>query len=146
MIKPVKCADWLEIPEAQPMIAEYAEECSIPAIGKINPQGRAYAAMEDAGLMQSFVAYDGEGLAGFANVLTPVMPHYGVRVATSETLFIAKRSGLGTDLMRAMEEYAKRVGCVGILVSAPTGGRFERYLDASKQYQRTNSVFFRSFR
>ena len=145
MIKLVRCAEWLLSEEGKPLIAEYSAECSIPEIGPINPQPETYAAMENAGLMQSFAAYDGGKLAGFANLLTPIMPHYGVKVATVETLYIAEWSGLGSDLMRAMAEYAEGAGCVGILCSAPTGGRFERYLEASKHYQRTNTVFYRRF-
>lgn len=139
----MRCAEWLLADQAQPLIAEYAAECSIKAIGPINPQPETYAAMERANLMQSFAAYEGERLAGFANLLTPVMPHYGVRVATVETLYIAEWSTLGSDLVQAMADFGERSGCVGMLCSAPTGGRFERYLEASKQYQRTNAVFYR---
>jgi hypothetical protein len=143
MIKRVKCSDWLESVEAQPLIAEYTAECSIPSIGPINPQPATYAAMERANLMQSFAAYDGTDLAGFANLLTPVLPHYGLQVGTTETLFMAKQFCFGRELIQAIEDYAAEVGCVGILHSAPIGGRFERFLNASKHYQRTNSVFYR---
>ena len=145
MIRLVRCAEWLLSEEAKPLIADYAKECSIPAVGPINPQPETYAAMEDAGLMQSFAAYEGARLAGFANLLTPIMPHYGVQVATVETLYIAEWSSLGGDLMRALVDYGKQSGCVGLLATARTGGRFERYLEASKSYERTNAVFFRRF-
>jgi GNAT superfamily N-acetyltransferase len=152
LIKRVRCADWLLAEDAQPLIAEYAKECSIPAIGPISPQPYMYAAMESAGVMQSFAAYLGgsgghsaPGLVGFANVLTPVLPHYGLKVATVETLFVnqqGRKSGAGRELMLALERYAHEQGCVGILYSAPAGGQLERVLSA-KKYQRTNSVFYR---
>jgi GNAT superfamily N-acetyltransferase len=104
-----------------------------------------YAAMEAAGVMQSFAAYMAGQLTGFANVLTPVLPHYGLRVATVETLFVAaavRKYAIGRELMLAIETYAHEVGCVGILYSAPAGGQLERVLSA-KKYQQTNSVFYR---
>ena len=81
-------------------------------------------------------------------MLTPVFPHYGKRVASIESLFIAKASrssGAGLELMNAVEKYAKEAECVGILYSSPAGGQLERLLEARKQYQRTNAVFYRRF-
>jgi GNAT superfamily N-acetyltransferase len=130
------------------LIAEYAVECSIPAIGKINPQPDTYAAMEKAGLLHSFMAYECGGKVGFAMVLTPILPHYGKRLATIESIFVAKahrRSAAGQALMNAVERFAKQLGCAGILYSSPAGGKLERLLEAHKEYQRTNAVFYRSF-
>lgn len=128
------------------LIAEYAEECSITAIGEIDPQSEIYAKLENVGMSQSFMVYSGGEEIGFAIVLTPVLPHYGKRVATMESLFVSKdhrSSGAGRILMKAVEDYAKQIGCAGILYSSPTGGQLERLLEASKEYQRTNAVFFR---
>ena len=144
MIKPVSFSAWLGTEEAKPLIAAYAQECSIPAIGEVNPQPETYAAMERAGLMQSFAAYDG-GLVGFANVLTPILPHYGKRVATVETLYVSKegrKRGIGRELMLAIERYALSLNCAGVLYSSPSGGQLERVLEA-KKYLRTNAVFFK---
>lgn len=93
--------------------------------------------------MRGFMAYEGERKVGFAIVLMPILPHYGKRVATIESLFIAKGSKAGRELMRTVEATAAEAGCAGILYSAPAGGRLERLLEASKPYQRTNAVFFR---
>jgi len=130
------------------LISEYAAECSIPAIGEINPQAEAYAAMEKTGLLHSFMVFEDGEKIGFAMMVTPIFPHYGKRVASVESLFIAKdarKTSAGHELMRTIEEYAKQAGCVGILYSSPAGGQLERLLEAKKQYQRTNAVFFRGF-
>jgi GNAT superfamily N-acetyltransferase len=143
MIRPCAVSEILDSTE---LIAEYAAECSIPAIGEINPHRELYDLMEKSGMMRCFMAYDGEKI-GFAILLMPVLPHYSKRVANLESLFIAKahRKGkAGRELMRAVEAAAKEAGCAGILYSAPTGGKLERLLDASKPYQRTNAVFYRS--
>jgi GNAT superfamily N-acetyltransferase len=143
MIKQVPIANILAATE---LIAEYAEECSIPSIGEIDPQADIYAALEDSGVLRSFAAFVDGKMVGFANVLTPVLPHYGKRVATIESLFVAKDSrgsGIGRHLMVYAEHFAEQVGCVGILYSSPTGGELENLLESRAEYQRTNSVFYR---
>lgn len=143
MIRRVSSAEVLAATE---LIAEYGAECSISAIGPINPQGPIYEALEKAGALDCFGAFDGEEMVGFALLLMPIIPHYGEKVATPESLFVAKSSSLGRELMSHLEQFAKESGCRGILFSAPAGGRFERYLEASKEYQRTNAVFYRGFK
>ncbi len=144
MIKPISFTEVLECPD---LLAEYAAECSIPEIGKINPQPQIYAALEQNGVMQCFGVFAGDRMVGFANVLTTVLPHYGQKMATLESLFVSKKfrnGGAGGKLMDAVEAYAKEAGCVGILYSAPAGGKLERLLAASKRYKRTNAIFFGS--
>ena len=150
-IKPIRCADVFGNPDAHKLLAEYAAECSIPSIGDINPQPEMYTAMEHVGLLKCLGAYQWGVLVGFANVLTSVLPHYGRKVATIESLFVAKASrpdGIGKELMQAVEQYAKSAGCTSILYSAPAGGKLERllYLKSmrKKGYSHTNSVFCRS--
>jgi GNAT superfamily N-acetyltransferase len=144
-IKPTSSGDVLD---STALIAEYAAECSIQAIGEINPQRETYSLMENAGLLHSFMVYENGEKIGFSMVVTPVIPHYGKRVASIESLFITKTcrsSGAGLELMRAVEKAVKQLGCVGILYSSPAGGQLERLLEASKAYQRTNAVFYRGF-
>jgi GNAT superfamily N-acetyltransferase len=144
MIKTVPVAYILESTD---LIAEYAEECSIRDIGIANPQSATYAVMESSGMMTCFMAFDGPVKLGFAIMLAVVFPHYGKKVATVESIFVGKEfrgTGAGKELMQAIESHAKQIGCVGILYSAPVGGKFERLLASTEGYKRTNSVFLRS--
>ena len=146
-ILPVSFAVILEAPSAKELLKEYSEECSIQAIGPINPQAAIYEALEQNGAMQCFGAFDGVQIVGFASVLMTVLPHYGKKVATVESLFVPaeyRHSAAGTYLLRAIDEQAKESGCVGVLYSAPTGGRLERLLDIKGAFQRTNAIFYRS--
>lgn len=136
-----------EVLDSEVLIAEYAAECSIPAIGEINPHRDLYALMEKSGLMACFMAYDGDRKVGFSILLMPILPHYSKKVATSESIFIAKamrRCGAGLKLKRSVKDHARDAGCVGILWSAPAGSKFERFLESSKSCQRTNAVFYES--
>jgi hypothetical protein len=144
----VKLAPVSEVLDSTVLIEEYAAECSIPAIGEINPQRDIYALIEKSGISQSFMVSEDEKDIGFAILLMPILPHYGNKVANLECIFIAKsrrRTGAGLDLMREVERYAQQAGCVGILYSSPAGGQLEKLLDASKGYQRTNVIFYRRF-
>lgn len=143
-IKPVGVGDILE---ATDLITEYTAECSIPAIGKIDPNHEIYESLERSGVFKCFGVFDGEMLVGFATILTMVFPHYGSKVATVESLFVAaasRKSVAGTELLEVLEGYAKFQGCVAILYSAPAGGRLEKLLSVKKNCQRTNTVFCRS--
>jgi GNAT superfamily N-acetyltransferase len=144
-IKPVSYAELFAAPNFKDLVRQYDLECSLPQIGPIDPQPQMYAALEAAGAMQCFGAYQGDVLIGFASVLASVLPHYGRKVASIESLFVAKShrmTGAGTSLMLAVESFAAAFGCVGIGYSAPVGSQLERVLIRRGQYKRTHSVFY----
>ena len=149
MIRPVSYAEILNAPNAPILLAAYGAECSIPEIGDINPQPAMYEQLEQTGMFQAFGAFEHDELIGLAAVLVYVLPHYGRKIATVESIFLSpvNRSGRnGNALMNAIEDYAKEKDCEVILYSARTGSQFERLLSLLKPYQRTNSVFLRSLR
>jgi GNAT superfamily N-acetyltransferase len=138
---------YADILSATDLLAEYAAECSIPEIGEVCPQPAIYEALERAGVVQVFGGYADGQLVGFASLLLTVLPHYGRKTATVESLFVAqvyRTSGIGAALMEAMESAARDAGCAAILYSAPAGGKLERLLDLRRAYRRTNAVFCRS--
>lgn len=146
MIREIPVAEIFAAPNVKELFSEYAVECSIPLIGEINPQPEIYAAIERAGIMQCFGAYEDDLLVGFATVLMMVLPHYGKKTATVESIFIAhehRAGGIGRSLLKSIEGFAKGAGCVAILYSTPAGGTFERLLSLSG-YAHTNAVFCRS--
>jgi hypothetical protein len=143
MIREITCADIFRDPNAAQLLSEYAAECSIPAIGHINPQPDMYDAMEKAHILKCFGAYEDERLVGFCTLLTVVLPHYGKRVAMVESLFVTKQSTAGSDLLLAVEAFAARSGYLEIMYSVPVGGRLEKLMSLKKSCTRTNTVFCR---
>lgn len=146
-IRAIQCAEVFAAPESKALLAEYAAECSIPAIGKIDPQPKLYDALERSGALTCFGAYRHGELVGFATVLVTVLPHYGKAVATMESIFVSaahRKGGAGTGLLRTVEAYAKERGCAALLYSAPAGGRLEMMLMLSKDPKRTNAIFCKS--
>lgn len=127
------------------LFKEYAEECALRDLPAPDEKLAAYDAIERSGVFQIYGAFCGEKLVGVVAVLTPVIPHYGVAVAVTESLFLAKehrKGNAGIKLLRAAERHARDAGAPGILVSAPVDGPLAQvlpYLD----YCLTNHVFFR---
>lgn len=143
---PVRASDLLTAPGGEVLFAAYAEECSIPSIGKPDPQPEIYQMMEDSGLMKCFGLYDGPQIVGFASVLITVLPHYGKQVATSESLFVDRkyRKSFGSGkLFSAVEAFAGASGCIAIMFIAPEGSEFAEFLDGREEYERTNVVHCR---
>lgn len=140
----IRAISFAEILPHTDLLAEYDAECSIPAIGPINPQGQMYAQMEQSGLMVCFGAFEGDKMVGFASVLCSILPHYGVRMATMESLFVAhdyRRSGYGKQLMDTVKKFARLAECKGPFFSAKVGSQLERLLSMSKGYTKTHSIF-----
>jgi len=113
-----------------------------------------YAALEKAGVMSCFGVFQRDNhpqedatLVGFAAVLSTTAPHYGRRVATVESLFIAskhRRGRIGQNLLARIEEHAADAGCEAILYSAPVHSSLDQLLDLMNSYTRTNHVYCRS--
>lgn len=144
-VRKVAWTDVLGNDTGDQLIAEYAAECAIPEIGEIHPQADVYAALEQAGILQSLGVYVGGQLVGFAGVVTVPLPHYGVQVASAESLFVSAKyrtAGCGTALLRAIEAHARDRGSVGVLYSALPGSQLETLLEF-KRYTRASAVFFR---
>ncbi len=147
MVRRITFAEILDAPNAPDLMEEYSAECALPELAPIDPQRDAYAAMEATGAFQCFGAFEGRALAGFAAALVYAVPHYGKRIATVESLFLAaghRRGRAGNQLMNAVEDYAREQGCLVILYSAPAASQFERLLRVLRPYRHSNTVFLRS--
>lgn len=135
-----------QAPALEALLAEYAAECAIDGLGVPDAQIETYQRMEAAGILHLLGAFINGDLVGFVSLLVSELPHYGRRVATTESLFVAKcarKSGAGLKLLKTSEQLAASLGAVGLLISAPYGGRLAKVLPRIG-FQETNRVFFRS--
>lgn len=127
------------------LTAEYAAECAIAELPPPNMQIDQYNAMDAAGIIYPLGAYFEGTLIGFITIICSVLPHYGVKVAVSESFFVGKqwrKSGAGHKLREAAEKYAAESGCIGVLLSAPVGGDLSKILPRVG-YRETSLVFFK---
>jgi hypothetical protein len=143
MIRPVSYSDILDAPNADELLSEYAAECGNSKLGKPTPQRDLYALLEKSGGFQAFGVFDGDKLIGFACVLMYVLPHYGVKIAATESIFVSKEySGVTSGLLIVeIQDYARKNGCKDFMYSAPVGSRFDHRLSESKRAHHINNHY-----
>lgn len=144
-IKQVTAAELSGDPRFAELIEEYADESAIAGMPRPNCQLGMYRHLEMIGQFHMLAAYVEGELIGFLTIVVSVLPHYGKRVATTESYFVTqshRKGGPGLDLLRAAEWLAKALGAVGILVSAPHGGKLARVMPKAR-YKHTNEIFFK---
>jgi GNAT superfamily N-acetyltransferase len=127
------------------LLAEYASEAAIAGMPAPAARMETYRHLESAGMLHVFSALSDGQLVGFITVLAPVLPHYGVAVAVSESFFVARahrKTGAGLKLLREAEAKAGSLGSPGLLVSAPFGGDLFHVLPRVG-YAETNRIFFK---
>jgi len=133
-------------PNIDVLLSSYASEGSIPEIGEQCPQWDTYEVMCKAGLLHILGAFQEDMLVGFVTFIVSELPHYGVNVATSESLFLHpehRHGRLGINIIRAAQLMAKDLGAKAFMISAPHGGKLEELAPAIG-FRETNRVFCRS--
>jgi GNAT superfamily N-acetyltransferase len=103
--------------------------------------------LEQVGTAHTIGAFREDDLVGFIIVLVAVLPHFGRRVASTESFFVAqseRKSGAGLQLLREAERLARELGAVGFFVSAPIGSRLASVMPRAR-YREASTIFFRSF-
>ena len=148
----VKECSWLMISaysELPALLDEYAQESSIAGLPPAKPDELGYLRMERSGFASIVAATVNGALVGFITLIVTPNPHYaGAKLGVVESFFVGqahRKSGAGQLLRKEAEEIAKRKGVVGLLMSAPLGGKLARVLELDRNYRETNRVFFRSF-
>lgn len=147
-VRRCSCADVMENPAFPALADEYAEECRIAGLPWPDGKLQTYQYIERSGTFQPLGAFIDDSVVGFAAILAPVIPHYGVTIAVTESLFVGKafrKTGAGLLLLRAAEAYAREVGSPGMLISAPSGGILDRLLTVRKGFRETNRAYFKEF-
>lgn len=144
-IKKCTIADLEAHPNFVELIAEYAAECSIDGLPE--PRGKLdlYKSIERAGMMFPFEAKLDGILIGFMVVIVTVNPHYGIVLATTETLFVKRDrryTGAGGRFIAEAKELAREHKSPGVFVIAPIDSTLEKVLRDRKDSVETNSVFF----
>lgn len=134
-------------PNIKDLLDEYAQESSVSGLPHPSAKVETYRHLESIEAIRIIGAFVDDVLAGFIVVLSPVLPHYSVRVAVGESFFVAqayRKTGAGLRLLRAAEDYTKEIGVCGFLVSAPLGGDLAEVLP-HVGYAETNRIFFKGY-
>lgn len=145
VIRPCTVSDMENAPNLASLLAEYGAESAIEGLGQPAAQLETYHQMEAMGVLHPIGAFQGDELVGFLIMIISVLPHYGARIGSTESFFVAsaaRKSGAGLKLLREAERLAEAQGAMGFFVSAPIGSRLDQVLTA-KRYLETNRVFFK---
>lgn len=129
------------------LIKEYTEEAKIAELPNPDQTLASYRLLDSMPIFGSYGAFVDDMLIGFVAILTPIIPHYGVALAVTESLFVQKayrHTGAGLKLLREAELHAKRMFAPGLLVSAPAQGQLAKVLP-KMGFRETNKVFYRGF-
>jgi GNAT superfamily N-acetyltransferase len=144
-VKRITFAELTASAEWDGLVSEYADECQIAGLPRCKHDSSTYYLLENSGAINFAAAFVEDTLVGFATLLVTQLPHYSRIVAIVESIFVAKQhrgSGAGMMLIREMELLAKDNKAIGILVSAPKGGRLNGLMP-NIGYTHTNEVFFK---
>lgn len=134
-------------PNIAQILEEYAAESAIKGMPHPLAKVDTYKYLESTKSIYVIGAFFNDVFIGYIIALSPILPHYSVKVAVSESFFVLKEfrnTGAGLKLLREAEKQTSEVGACGILVSAPLGGDLAEVLPHIG-YIETNRVFFRSF-
>lgn len=145
-IAPILFAELSTCPEFDLLVSEYADECQISGLPRCKYESSTYYLFEKSGAIHFSAAFVGDSLVGFSSLLITKLPHYSQILAVTESLFVSKDyrgSGAGMMLIREMELTAKNNNAIGMLVSAPYGGRLNALMP-NIGYTHTNEVFFKA--
>lgn len=113
------------------LLAEYEAECANPELGACVPQREVYERLEEFGNGLFVGGYVDGVLRGFASAVIGPLPHHPGVFAIVESVFAAsavRRTGLGNELMAAIEGYARDAKCGWIFYLAPVGSQLARLL------------------
>lgn len=134
-------------PRLADLLDAYARESHIPELGEPCARLDLYKGMEASGSMRVVGVFRDDDLIGLATILVYGLPHYDARaIAVTESLFVlpeARAGGTGTKLLQFCEAYAKELGAIAFMVSAPAGERLSWVLPKCG-YRETNQVFLKA--
>jgi GNAT superfamily N-acetyltransferase len=128
------------------LVAEY-ELLAIKGMPPPRVKIESYKTLEKIGIITPFAAFVGDLLVGFMNVVLAPSGHYSLRVALSESYFVAEKyrsTGAGNRLREMCEKYAKEQGSPGFGIAAPVDGPLARVLPRSG-YDLAYVYFFKGF-
>lgn len=145
MIEQVTVDDLYSRRGFEDMVAEYAKfsikKLPTPLFCKEN-----YLPLEAAGVLTVWCAMYGGFVVGFGSCLISTIPHYGLRIAIAESLFVreaVRRAGYGIRLIDTIERHAASNGVPAVFFSCPIGSEFEKVLQ-HRNYSAETTTYVKS--
>lgn len=127
------------------------EECRKEGGAEGLPEGKLshemYQKLEDSGVLHIVRAREDEKLLGCINILIYVSPHYSVKLAQVDLVYLDEKyrtAGAGLRMVKEAEIIAQEQGALGISFNAHVHTALEDLLNV-KKYKLTHRVYFKAF-
>lgn len=146
--KPISVKEAFTSPNFAELATEYRNESGNPYLPQ-KPNREHYENLERSGALFGLGAFDNSELVGFGAFLLINLPHHSELLASFESLFLAKEYRKGTAglrLIRALRDYAKEKGAVGVYYGCRAGSRLERLFDRLPNVERMDVVFYEALK
>lgn len=145
MIERVTVDELYTLPGFEDMIAEYAL-LAIKKLPKPLYRKEDYLPLERAGILTVWCAIHDGLVVGFATCLISSIPHYGIRIAIGESLFVresVRTGGYGVRFIDAIERHAATAGAIAVFMSCPLGSDYARVLER-RNYSAETTTYVKS--
>ncbi len=119
-----------EAENSDSLFADYTNESKTEFTPESDVNSVIYYAMEEAGMLDCYGAFDGSVLVGFCVASTAVSPNYNALATTVMALYVDKahrKYGTAKGLIGEIESMAKSKGSTMVLLSSTVNGVLGRF-------------------
>jgi len=145
LVQAIRTRDLDAKPGFPALVYGYIAESAHPKLPSPVINMGLYHELEDQGVLHAFEAVrDGE-LVGFMFLVVSIVPHYGVLIGRSESLYVlpAQRGWAGRKLLNAARTKAHAEGAAGFYVSARAGSTLAELLPLLG-FEKSDEVFMKA--
>lgn len=142
ILKKVSVAECFASEGFMEMVSEYRDTAFSEMQAQL-PKQEDYQRLEDTGNFFVFAVYVNKKIVGFTSLIKQYYPHSGTCFMTVESIFACKayrHLSVGTMLINAAKDCARREKALGLMFGAPYGSRLaEVYM---RKFKPLNVVFW----
>ena len=154
LVKEYSFEDFFNLKGLAELIQEYVNSSNNPLVQDvdityIDEVKDAYKSLLKNNNVTFHAITDNATVVGLASLIQSSNGNSSESVIDINAIYVTpeyRRKGLGTKLLKYIDEFALSHGAVGIYFQVPVGSRLENVLDKGCYFQKTYSLFFRSLK
>lgn len=154
LVKEYSFEDFFNLKGLAELIQEYVNSSNNPLVQDvdityIDEVKSAYKSLLKNNDVSFHAITDDDIVVGLASLIQSSNGNSSESVIDINAIYVTpeyRRKGLGTKLLKYIDEFALSHGAVGIYFQVPVGSRLENVLDKGCYFQKTYSLFFRSLK
>ena len=154
LVKEYSFEDFFNLKGLAKLIQEYVNSSNNPLVQDvdityIDEVRDAYKSLLKNNNVTFHAITDDDIVVGLASLIQSSNGNSSESVIDINAIYVTpeyRRKGLGSKLLKYIDEFALSHGAVGIYFQVPVGSRLENVLDKGCYFQKTYSLFFRSLK